>query len=123
MADFWDFLIIAVVFWFILRVLEMRVYGSRSWRHMERLGKRADRRHAGREFDEKYGMMVGGIVCLFMGLAILGAQYLFVNYFTGIPALVMGFIGLGGLVLAALGLALLVASIALGMLMVGSSRR
>jgi len=123
MADFWDFLIVAVVFWFILRVLEMRVYGPRGWKGLEKWGKRMERRRARREFDEKYGMVVGGIVCLFMGAAILGAQYLFVNYFTGIPAVVMGFIGLGGLVLAAIGLALLVAAVILGMLMMASGKR
>ena len=123
MADFWDFLIVAVVFWFILRMVQIVVWGPRWARRMKwdekEWKKKFERKFARHEMmGDMYGMLVGGIVCLFMGAAILAAKYLFGSYFTGFAGaeLLIGLVSVGGFVLAAIGVGLIVAYIALSVM-------
>jgi len=109
MADFWDFMIVAVVFWFILRIIELNT-GPKKWAKWQNWTKMMEKRHPKRGMDERQGMMVGGIVCLFIGLAIMSAQAVIT-----VPVL-SGLIYLGGLVMAAIGGALLVSFVVLGMI-------
>ena len=102
MAELWDFLIVAVVFWFILRVLEMTVLGPKRRREFREMKRAQAKKRV--EFEETEGFMVGGLVCLFMGVAMYYAAPIIQN-----PVWLSQIVTAGGLIMAAIGGALLVA--------------
>jgi fatty acid desaturase len=112
MAELWDFLIVVAVFWFILRIFEMTFKGPRWRKEFKAMAKRMEKKHKS-EFavEELEGFMVGGLVCLFMGVAMYYAAPLIVT-----PIWLSPLIMTGGIVLGAVGGALLIAYIVLSVM-------
>ncbi len=113
MVDFWEFAIVAIALWFIVKIVSITAGGK--WGMRER--KAARRERYSMEFDEKQGFVVGGIVCLFMGAAMIASQEI-----VQMPYNLSPFVTLGGTVLGAIGLALLIAVAVLGIMPVSRRR-
>jgi hypothetical protein len=113
MVDFWEFAIVAVALWFIVKIVSITAGGK--WSKLERKPARRERYEMG--FDERQGFVVGGIVCLFMGAAMILSQEM-----VQMPYNLAPFVTLGGTVLGAIGLALLIAVTVLGMMPVSKRR-
>ena len=112
MAEFWDFVIVLAVFWFILKILEITVKGPRWKRQFRAVASRVGSRHKKEyEMGEMEGFMVGGLVCLFMGAAMYYAAPLIMT-----PVWLSPLVMTGGIVLGAIGGALLVAYIVLSIM-------
>ena len=113
MVDFWEFAIVAVALWFIVKIVSITAGGK--WSRWERRAARRERHTM--EFDERQGFVVGGIVCLFMGVAMILSQEI-----VQMPYNLSPFVTLGGTVLGAIGLALLIAVTVLGVMPVSKRR-
>jgi len=105
MVDFWEFAIVAVVLWFVVQIISTATGGK-----LAKTERKAARRQE-MNFDERQGFVVGGIVCLFMGAAMIVSQEMI-----QLPYSLSPFIVLGGTVLAAIGFALLIAVAVLNMM-------
>ena len=103
MAEFWDFLIVLVVFGFLAKIVAMIVSDGRS---AQKAPKRTSKLH--REFEETEDFLVGALVCLFMGVAMYYSTTI-----TQLPYSLGPLVVVGGFVLAAIGFALLVAYVVL----------
>jgi hypothetical protein len=109
MAEFWDFLIVAVIFWFVLRIVEMTALGPKHRRVLREIKTARAKKHM--DFEEMEGFMVGGIICLFMGAAMYYVAPLILT-----PTWLSPLITAGGVILAAIGGALLVAYVVLSVI-------
>ena len=103
MADFWDFLIVLVVFGFLAKIVTVVVTKGQ---YVKRNSKKTSKVH--KELGETEGFLVGGLVCLFMGVAMYYSTTI-----TQLPYSLGPLAVTGGFVLAAIGFALFVAYVVL----------
>jgi mannose/fructose/N-acetylgalactosamine-specific phosphotransferase system component IIC len=102
MAEFWDFLIVLVAFVFLAKIVSTIVTKGQD----QKAPKRTSKMH--RELEETEGFLVGGLVCLFMGVAMYYSTTI-----TQLPSALGPIVVMGGFVLAAIGFALLIAYVIL----------
>ena len=103
MTEFWDFLIVLVVFVFLAKIVGTIVTKGQS---LQKAPKRTSKMH--QELEETEGFLVGGLVCLFMGVAMYYSTTI-----TQLPDALGPLVVMGGFVLAAIGFALLIAYVIL----------